>query len=266
MYGIAGPFERPGNNFNMRRDASKQPDVMTGAGAPLESLAHGLSEAESPHACGRAEYFEQRRYLVAELTKCHEETAVLGPLIQELNSVSQLERTFSFRDALAFSASSQGDPGDLAVQALKGKIALALQNLQRQAGTICRSPEELDAFMSRLERQFQEIQKTLIHQERRQCADKLDGLCDRLDVVICTLACFPSRARQHEACLSVMSKTLRAYAKESLGESSIRIGGQEGTERADMPEGASMSISEFLNLLDNLTVETLHVFLDQAAA
>ena len=239
---------------------------MTGTGAPLEPLAQELAGAQAPHSWSRAEYLEQRRYLIGQLTKCHEETAIMEPLIKELNSIRKLEQGFSFKDALAFSPPSQVAMRDQAVHPLKSRIAASVQNLARQADIICRSPEERDSFLSRLERQFEDIQTTLIHQERYRCVAKLYGLSDRIDEIVSTLASFPSRARQHEALLRVMSRSLRTYTDENLGSDIIRIVQHEQVGLCAFSDKASMSISEFLNVLDNLTVETLHVFLDQVAA
>jgi hypothetical protein len=190
----------------------------------------------------------------------------LGPLIQELRSINRLQESFSFSDAVAFSSQSQGVDGEQAVYALKSRISQAVQQNVAQAALLCRTPEERDTFMSRLERQFQEMQRTLVDQERQRCAEKLSTLCDRLDLIVEGLAQFPVRTRQHEALLAVMAQALRAYSSDSLGQPSIEVGQPAPSERHDLSKVAVMGVSQFLKLLDDVTVETLCEFIDHAAA
>jgi len=250
----------------MSRDLRPESDIERSDGAAVKPPGHGLGESHPLSAAARGEYLEQRRRLVAELTRCHEDTEVLAPLIQELRSIAKLQETFSFSDAMAFSGQNQSGHGEQAVHALKFRISQAVQNNARQAHNLCRSPEEHDAFMSRLRRQFQEMQKTLVDQERQRCAEKLNTLCDRLDLVVESLAGFPVRARQHEALLAVMAQALREYSRDSLGDSSIQIGQAGVWERQAPTQASTMSVSQFLKLLDDVTVETLCQFVDQAAA
>jgi hypothetical protein len=250
----------------MSRDLNQVPGVARSEGAAEDPSRPRLGEAQPVGSSVRAEYVEQRRRLVSELTKCHEDTEVLGPLIQELRSISRLQESFSFSDAVAFSSQGQGVDGEQAVYALKSRISLAVQQNVAQATTLCRTPEERTAFMSRLERQFQEMQQTLVNQERQRCAEKLNTLCDRLDLIVESLAQFPVRTRQHEALLAVMAQALRAYSNESLGQPSIEVGQPEPSERHDLSKAAAMNVSQFLKLLDDVTVETLCEFIDHAAA
>lgn len=249
----------------MPRDLSNRPDMERGKVTPSDAPGQNLAAARAMQGARRSEYLEMRRSLVAELTRCHEDTVVIAPLIQELRSISCLDKTFSFKDALKFPLHSQGAVGERAVHALKSRIAAAVQSVANQVDTICPDPEKRDVFMSRLERQFQDIQRKLIFQEHQRCADKLQALCGRIDGIVSGLKDFPDNIRQHAAFLSVMSRTLRAYAEERLGQASISVGGPEIADRRGDAAAPTMSVSEFFNLLDNLTVETLNVTLDQAA-
>lgn len=250
----------------MSKDLSQVPGVERSVGAAAKPPAHEPGESQITTSSARSEYLDQQRRLVAELTRCHEDTEVLGPLIQELRSMTKLQESFSFSDAMAFSVQSQRSCGEQAVDALKFRISQAVQHNAQQVQNLCSTPEERDVFMRRLQRQFQEMQKTLVDQERQRCAEKLNTLCDRLDLVVKSLAGFPVRARQHEALLAVMGQALREYARDSLGESSIEIGQPSAREHQVPSRPSSMTVSNFLKLLDDVTVETLCQFIDQAAA
>lgn len=251
----------------MPRGLSNQPDGDRSRGAASSSHAPSFADAHAPRSCERGEYLEKRRRLVADLTRCHDEAVVIGPLLKELPSISQLERTFSFRDALELSLHEHSNhKEDQAAHVLKTKMAAAVQSLAGRVDSICQNSEQREAFIGRLARQFQHIQSTLIHQEQQQCAVKLEALCDRLDNVVEQLALLPDRALHHEAFLRGMSQALRSYTVDRLGQATIDLSQTDNHERRGQSQMSLMTIPEFLNLLDNLIVETLYVYLDQAAA
>ncbi len=247
------------------RDFSQIPDAMRTKNAASNPPGQELGEAPLQSSV-RDEYLEQRRRVIAELTKCHEDTEVLGPLIQELRSITKLQESFSFSDAMTFSAHSSSAEGESAVHALKSRIAMAVQHHAGQAESLCRTPDERSAFMGRLEQQFQEVQSTLVEQERQRCADKLLALCDRVDFIVKSLETFPVRSRQHEALLRLMARSVRAYANENLGQPAIQVGPLDLSDRQGLGRTPSISITQFLKILDDVSVEVLFAFVDQAAA
>lgn len=234
-------------------------------GTASYASGQGLGDASSP-ASPREQYLDERRKLIAELTKCHEDTEVLGPLIQELRSITKLQESFTFSDAMNFSEHDQDANGECAVHALKARISLAVQHHARQAESLCHTPEQRSTFMGLLERQFRDVQTTLVDQERQRCADRLLGLCDRLDFVAQSLANFPGCPRQTEAVIVIMARSLRAYAQSNLGNPSIQIDPVESTDRKGFTGIPSISVAQFLKMLDDLSVETLCNFIDQPAA
>ncbi len=240
-------------------------DAERGNGTASNASGQGLGDTSSLSS-PRDQYLDQRRRLIAELTRSHEDTEVLGPLIQELHSITKLQESFSFSDAMNFSEQAQDANGECAVHALKARLALAVQHHAGQAESLCRTPEQRSTFMGLLERQFREVQTTLVDQERQRCADRLLGLCDRLDFIAQNLANFPGRSRQTEALMGIMARSLRAYARSNLGHPSIEIDSLEPTGRQGFTGVPSISIAQFLKLLDDLSVETLCNFIDQAAA
>ena len=217
---------------------------------------------EGGHACSpdssfRDEYLERHRQLVTDLTKCHDELTMMRTLVEALPSVCQLSRTFSFQEALSFDARQPRLPGEPALDALKRIIATKVQEYAAKGDLICRAPQDRQAYFDRLERQFHDIQRILIEQERARCGEKVGSLCARIEQVVGQLESFPDRPDRFSKLLGLMALSLRQYAQGSLGQPSILLRSDKEVEISGRDTPADMPLEVFFDLLDNLAVDTL---------
>lgn len=214
----------------------------------------------------RGHYLALRGQVANNLKKCHEECDNMAALLNGVRLMSDLNSQFAFKDAFSFAPRPAEDAADRALNALKGRISAALQAAASWADTICTSPEDRERFSKRLERQFGAIRTTLIRDETARAVEKLLGLCARVEDIVEQLSSFGPRLSENRAHLEVMAHSLRLYIRDSLGQPLVQIQPLQQTNTQSREAQVELSVADFFDRLDTLTVDTYNSLRDQAAA
>lgn len=231
-----------------------------GASPGDESASRVPGVLSTSAAVFRNQHLLLRGQVIDELKKCHEECDNMAALVTGAGLMCDLHSNFTFNDALSFRANPPRDAADRALNTLKEKIATAVQSVASQADTLCQTQEEREAFSNRLERQFETIRSKLIQDETARTADKLFGLCDRVESVVGQLSSFGASMREARDRLGDMARSLRLYAPDSLGFAVVRSHQLNGGVQTDIP------VADFFDQLNTLIVDTYSSLRDQAAA
>ena len=220
----------------------------------------------TPSPAFRTQHLTLRAHVVNELKKCHEECENMAALVNGVRLMRGLNSQFTFNDAFSFAPQASQDAADRALNALKGKLAAAVQGVAGQADLLCTTPAERDAFSKRLERQFGAIRTKLIQDETNRTVEKLLGLCARVDEVVTQLSSFGDAMRENRDLLEGMAFSLRSYIRDSLGQPVVQIRIPQKSKLSGGELQAELSVADFFDRLDTLTVETYNSLCEQAAA
>jgi hypothetical protein len=222
-------------------------------------LATSSTDFRNPHLV-------QRREVVNELKRCHEECDNMAALVKAVRLMRDLNSQFSFQEALAFAPCDAQNAADRALNALKGKISAAVQTVAKQADSLCATAEERDRFERRLERQFSAIRTKLIQDETNLTVEKARGLCERIEDVVTQLNSFGESFRENRELLGTIANSLRSYIRDSLGQAVVHI---DVMHESLMQTGAlpsEMCVDDFFGRLDTVIVEAYNSLRDHAAA
>lgn len=184
----------------------------------------------------------------------------MAALVTGARLMCDLRSNFTFNDALSFTANPSHDAADRALNALKEKIATAVQGVANLADTLCPTPEQREAFSKRLERGFDTIRSKLIQDETDRTAEKLFGLCIRVERVVGQLSNFGASMKEARGRLGDMARSLRLYAHTSLGSPVVHTHQLDGGVRTEIP------VADFFDQLNTLIVDTYNSLREQAAA
>jgi hypothetical protein len=219
----------------------------------------------APSSVFRNQHLAHREQVVNELKKCHAECDNMAALVNGVRLMYDLKSQFTFKDALLFTPQSSQDAADRALNALKGKISAAVRSVAGQADTLCTTAEEREAFSNRLERQFGAIRTKLIQDETKRTVEKLLGLCARVEGIVEQLSGLGSPSMENRDLLEVMAHSLRLYIRDTLGQPVVRTARSQQSQPSGRELQAELSVADFFDRLDTLTVETYNSLRDQAA-
>jgi hypothetical protein len=241
---------------------------------PFEASDSSLSSREG---VGRADvavptsfrenYIQRRNTVIGELSKCYEEGFLLGQILPVLPIIEDLPNTFQFADALAYQAAGVAEDEAPIVSVLKSKMAKNIQEPAAKAAQHCDSPQAKSRFLGVLERKYKAELKELIEAERKGCADKIEGLCSRLEQVYETLVTdFLSQDDNNLQDLRRATLSLRAYASRYFGVSPASSTKIEFVSAHPGTPPQAVSLKDFFDRLNSGTVELLRTISDKHAA
>jgi hypothetical protein len=235
-------------------------------GAGTES--GGRSASSRPHAVEstpgvptgfRETFVVQRKGIIAELGRCHEEGVVVGRVIQGLPAIVSLRETLRFSDAVASSRDQDVTEVPETVRPLQKRIFQRVRDNAQKADTFCETPQEKEAYMTRLNRQFDRMLTELIAKEQSACGAKAIALCDRINYVAVMVRSHYGTTLEEkligfEACGTALRAYIRRYLSEGgVGTFPIEVG-------AEQPGIASRGLppKDFFDLLSTTTVQLLN--------
>lgn len=236
--------------------------------APPVSSCANQAERESRVPLGHRDTFLARRNaLIGDLSKCYDEGVTIGRIIQVLPIVSSLPEDFRFQDALSYRPNTGQDMVFPSVEELKSKISEKIRAVASKADYHCDSVDARTNYMGLLERQFNDMLSRLIDEERTTCAQKVEGLCLRLDCVCRDLALeFHGDIIEHLDKLTGMAKSLRLFSQRCL---LATTDDPQSIELISSPPSGPhliLPIKEFFDRLNSVTIELLNILSDQSAA
>lgn len=215
----------------------------------------------------RDTFIGRRNAIIGELSKCYEDGVVIGRMIQVLPIVASLPETFRFQDALGYACEGLQDMTAPNANELKTKISQRIQSIASKAERHCENADATMRYMQRLERQFNATLGRLIEEEQKGCAQKVEGLCERLDTVLQDLSpdVHGEIANNVEE-LKAMTSSLRRYTRLSLLADVEKCNGIELTSEQCGAPFVAVPVKEFFERLNSSVVVLLNRLSDHGAA
>ena len=236
-------------------------------GSSVSSRPHAVESAPRVPSGFRHTFVARRNGVIAELGRCHEEGVVVGRVVQGLPAITHLRETLRFSDAVALPREQEFTAVPETVRPLQKRIFQRVRDNAKKADAFCETEQEKEAYMTRLNRQFDTMLNELIEKERSACEAKAAALCVRIDDITGTLRSnygdtLEEKLVGFQACGAALRAYIRRYSSEgSVGTFPIEIGSEQ-------PGAASRSLSpkDFFDLLSTTTVRLLNHLTHDVAA
>lgn len=229
--------------------------------------ASGRSALSRPHAIDsttrvptefRETFVAQRKGLIAELGKCHDEGVVVGRVIQGLPAIVNLRETLRFSDAIESSRAHDVTLVPETVRILQERICKIVRDNAEKADAFCETAQEKRAYMMRLNRQFDVNLNELIAKEQSACAAKAAALCDRIDEIAGMLRVHYGDTLEEKLLhFEAYGAALRSYIRRHSSEGGVGTFPIEVSPQKSGDALMSLSPQEFFDLLSTTTVRLL---------
>lgn len=194
--------------------------------------------------------------VLIQLTTCGVAVGFLSEKVNDLREVLDVEKNFSFREALGYSAPEFKDPRRAASLALRHQTALFAQSIIATADS---NPFSVDArfhFIQEMQGHVQKFKETFARTEINESRKIFSGLTDKFLAMCQSVEDLDPSNQVDVARMRLMTNALKSYAKFSMGSDTIQY-------RLLSGEDTQVPFAAFCSEFERLTMEMIHKIIDQ---